>query len=230
MNRNLKIGVIVADIDEYLPFIKEIEKYSPEKYNFFKNEGVKFNINDAEVICVHCGIGKVNAAAAAAVLSDKCDIILNFGLSGGISGARKGDICFPDRYLEHDFNLTMIGYKPCEKPGQEYIYSADKKLLGLAKDILSGISGTAACGDRFICDDSERAFLKENFGAVSCDMETAAIASVCHFAEIPFIAIRRISDDAGNDAAQSYTEMNKNEGETLSRTFLKYLCFVCENY
>ena len=230
MNKDFKIGIIVADIDEYKPFVKEIEKYCPQKYDYFKNEGVKFNLQGTEVICVHCGIGKVNAAAAAAVLSKECDLILNFGLSGGISGVRKGEISFPDKYLEHDFDLTMIGYKPCEKPGQQYIYSADEKLLALAKEILSGVSGTAVCGDRFICNESERAFLKETFNAVSCDMETAAIASVCHFAEIPFIAIRRISDDAGDDAAQSYAEMNKNEGETLGQTFLKYLNFVCENY
>lgn len=230
MSKNFKIGIIVADMDEYKPFVKEIEKYAPEKYIYFKNEGVKFNLKDAEIICVHCGIGKVNAAAAAAVLSKECDVILNFGLSGGISRIRKGEISFPDKYLEHDFDLTMIGYKPCEKPGQEYIYSADEKLLRLAKEILSGVEGTAVCGDRFICNEAEREFLKETFSAVSCDMETAAIASVCHFAEIPFIAIRRISDDAGDDAAESYSEMNKNEGETLGQIFLKYLCFVCENY
>ncbi len=230
MKKNVKIGVIVADIDEYRPFIKEIEKYAPQKYNYFKNEGVKFNLEDAQIICVHCGIGKVNAATAAAVLSKECDIILNFGLSGGISGVRKGEISFPDRYLEHDFDLTMIGYKPCEKPEQEYIYSADEKLLMMASEILSGVTGTAVCGDRFICNESERAFLKETFDAVSCDMETAAIASVCHFAEIPFMSIRRISDDAGDDAAKSYSEMNKNEGETLGQIFLNYLCFVCENY
>ena len=76
MNKDFKIGIIVADIDEYKPFVKEIEKYCPQKYDYFKNEGVKFNLQGTKVICVHCGIGKVNAAAAAAVLSKECDLIL----------------------------------------------------------------------------------------------------------------------------------------------------------
>ena len=28
-------------------------------------------------------------------------------------------------FLEHDFDLTGIGYKPCEKPSQKYIYDAE---------------------------------------------------------------------------------------------------------
>ena len=37
-------------------------------------------------------------------------------------------------------------------------------------------------------------------------METAAIASVCHQTGMRFASIRQISDDAGNDATQSYRE------------------------
>ncbi len=227
---NLRIGVIVADIDEYLPFVEDVKEYNPKKYPYFNRDAISFNIKGNEVICINCGIGKVNAATAATFLADKCDIILNYGLSGGISRVRKGEICLPDKYLEHDFDLTGIGYKPCQKPSQEYIYSADEKLLELAKKIFSGVVGTAVCGDRFVCSATDRDFLKNTFGAVSCDMETGAIASVCYMAEIPFMAIRRISDDAGDDAYESYSEMNKNEGETLSQIFLKFLSFVCENY
>ena len=43
---------------------------------------------------------------------------------------------------------------------------------------------------------------------MSCDMETAAIAYVCEYADIPFLAVRRVSDDAGDDAKNAYREMN----------------------
>ena len=59
-------------------------------------------------------------------------------------------------------------------------------------------------------------------------METAAIASVCDMADIPFGCIRRISDDAGEAALDSYREMNLCEGETLSAIFLKALQAVVQ--
>lgn len=227
---NLKIGVIVADVDEYLPLVADVKSYNPQKYDYYNKNAVSFEIQGNEIICVNCGIGKVNAATAAAFLAERCDIILNYGLSGGISRVRRGEISLPDKYLEHDFDLTAIGYKPCEKPNQEYLYSADEKLLKFATELFSGVVGTAVCGDRFVSSERDREFLKETFNAVSCDMETGAIASVCSMAKIPFMSLRRISDDAGDDAVESYNDMNKNEGEDLSKIFLKYLNFVCENY
>lgn len=206
----MKIGIIVADSDEYKPLEAIIEKGEFSNYSFLGRKGHSFSVANCEVVSLLCGIGKVNAAAAAAHLADiGCNVILNFGLSGGISGVRRGDICIPSRFLEHDFDLTGIGYKPCEKPGQEYIYDADKQLLELSMRLLPEAKrGTAVSGDRFVCDDALRNSLKEEFNATSCDMETAAIAYVCSFSGIPFLALRRISDDAGNDAETSYRDMN----------------------
>ena len=76
--------------------------------------------------------------------------------------------------------------------------------------------GTAVSGDCFVCDDVLRNSLKENFQAMSCDMETAAIAYVCSFSNVPFLALRRISDDAGNDAETSYRDMNTSNATLLS--------------
>ena len=39
-------------------------------------------------------------------------------------------------------------------------------------------------------------------------METAAIASVCYFDNIPFLSIRKISDTADDTAETDYREMN----------------------
>lgn len=220
MKENLKIGVVIADSEEFAPFKAYTENASTKQIEVLSRNGVTFCLegekNTAEVTCVVCKIGKVNSAAVASYLiASGCNIILNFGLSGGISHVNRGDLVIADRYLEHDFDLTMIGYKPCEKPGQEYIYNANSRLLEIFKDCLPETCvGTAVCGDRFICNEKDRNFLKETFNAVSCDMETGAIASVCAMANVPFLALRRISDDAGSDAESSYREMN-NGGETL---------------
>ena len=219
---NIKIGIVIADSDEYRPLAESIEKGDYSSYSFLGRTGHKFIIEtenrSAEVISILCGIGKVNATAAAMHLIDiGCNYILNYGLSGGISGIARNGLCLCDRFLEHDFDLTGIGYKLCEKPSQKYIYEADKDLLQLAGKIIPDAKyGTAVTGDRFICDSAVRDILKNEFGAMSCDMETAAIAYVCNFADIPYLSLRRISDDAGEDAMDNYREMNTSDETLLS--------------
>ena len=220
--KNVKIGIVVADVDEYKSLADYLSGCENTEFSVFGRKGHKFDVTTengtANVISLLCGIGKVNAAVAATYLVlEGCDIILNYGLSGGIDGVRRGDLVICDRFLEHDFDLTVIGYKPCEKPGQKYIYLADKKLLDLFLQYLPEVKvGTAVTGDRFVCDESLRLSLKSDFSAMSCDMETAAIAYVCDSALIPFLALRRISDDAGDDAVDSYIEMNTSNETVLS--------------
>ncbi len=226
---NIKIGIVVADYDEYAPFVESVKQHNPKDYKYFNREAISFNMGNATIICINCGIGKVNAATAATHLADiGCTYILNFGLSGGISGVKRGEVVLPERFLEHDFDLTGIGYKPCEKPSQKYIYDADKVLLQIANNAIGACaSGTAVCGDRFICDASDRDFLRDTFDATTCDMETAAIASVCNMANVPYLSLRRVSDDAGDDAYTNYSDMNTLEGQTLSEIFMKVLCTLC---
>ncbi len=228
--KDMKIGIVVADYDEYAPFIESIKQYNLKEYKYFNRKAVQFNINNTNVICINCGIGKVNAATAATHLADiDCTYILNFGLSGGISGVHRGEIVLPDKFLEHDFDLTGIGYKPCEKPSQKYIYDADKSLLQKAEAAIGEcMHGTAVCGDRFICNKDDSEFLRDTFAATTCDMETAAIASVCDMAGIPYLSLRRVSDDAGDDAYSNYNEMNTGEGKTLSEIFVRVLNDLCK--
>ena len=133
-----KIGIIVADTDEFRPLAEKIKKGEYVKEAFLRREKLSFMTDGfTQIIAVHCGIGKVNAAAAAAHLVDiGCGAVFNYGLSGGISGVRRGDMFLGTEFLEHDFDLTMIGYRPCEKPGQTYTYKSDKRLNELVKSLI----------------------------------------------------------------------------------------------
>lgn len=202
-----KIGIIVADDGEFNPLVEKLEK--AENIGFFGRDCYKFNVKDITVYAVHCGIGKVNSASAAMYLyTIGCDTILSFGYSGGISCVKKGDVVINNKFIEHDFDLTCLGYKMCEKPGQTYIYDADNSLVEILSKICCGAKiGLAVSGDCFVSSDALRDALKNNFNAVSCDMETAAIASVCYQTGMSFVAVRQISDDAGDDADSSYSEV-----------------------
>lgn len=224
----IKIGIVIADADEYRPLEKKMDALGGTLTKIAGRNAHKFTVGNAEVTSVLCGIGKVNAATAATALAEKgAEIIFNCGLSGGVSGISKNEITIPDRFLEHDFDLTGIGYKPCEKPGQEYIYTADEKLCSAIASKFEKVKfGTAVSGDCFVGNEELRAYLSGEFSAMSCDMETAAIAYVCATYGVRFASVRKISDDAGSDAAVSYREINALAEDTLINVILSVIAEI----
>jgi len=220
--KKLKIGIVIADDMEYAPFFKMC---GTDK-SYFGRAGHTFSFEKGdkqiEVRSVYCGIGKVNAAAAAMHLIDEgYGILMNAGLSGGISGVARGELVIGSRFLEHDFDLTPLGIEKGVKPGQDYIYEADAALVEFFSAFLGVKSGTMVTGDCFVSDSLLKAELIEKYSASACDMETAAIASVCHIAGVPFFSVRRISDDADDSASSAYREMNENENFDLAELLLR---------
>lgn len=210
---NLKIGMVIADDMEFAPLLE----CGGEPFGYYGRAGRKFTFRSGErtveLLAVCCGVGKVNAAGAAMFLvSLGCEIILNAGLSGGVSNISRGELMLCTEYIEHDFDLTPLGYAPAVKPSQEYIYKSDRRLFDYFKKRLNITrAGVAVSGDCFVSDGKLRARLARDFSAMSCDMESAAVASVCHLTGKRFLSLRRISDDAGSTADSAYREMNENE-------------------
>ncbi len=224
------IGLIFADSMEYEPFEKYAEKFSPEKSLRHGNDSleytVKYSENEAKIIAVKCGIGKVNASSAAAFLigEDKADIIMNAGLSGAVSKFRREDMVIGTSYIECDFDLTAIGYDLGVKAdGQRYLYTADEKLLSLARQIPSLKEGKLGTGDIFLTSSEKKALYKDAFSINAFDMETAAIAAVCDKSEVPFLSIRKISDDADDAAVETYREMNERREACLTEVLAQMI-------
>lgn len=226
-----KFGIVIADESEYVMFRELADKLSAERCDFYTREGHHFVLADGvELYSVLCGIGTVNAAAAATHLAEKgvC-AMLSFGLSGGISGITKNEFMVGERYLEHDFDLTPLGYELCVKPLQDYIYDGSPILNDTFLERYPFIKkGVIVSGDSFICDDNKRVFFKEQFGAMSCDMESAAVAYVCTLAGIHYTSLRKISDDAGNDADVSYSASLDIDGEQVLSIILSVIESVAE--
>lgn len=226
------IGVVIADEWEFEPLKRWAEKFSFSQSVENMNETIEFSFGELKVIAVKCGIGKVNASFAASYLifDKKCDIILNIGLSGAIKNLHKNDIVVGSEYIECDFDLTAIGKKLGEKPGQDYLYSADKKLLKLAEKCSIDSVCRLGTGDIFLADR----VLKEKYSTVfdicAFDMETAAIAAVCHKSMTPYISIRKISDDCDETAFESYTDLNAKKEIHLSQVLEELLSEIRENY
>lgn len=226
MKNELKIGLVIADDMEYAAY-EELVADKLNSNDFYGRKGHKYEIEkDGKKIVIEsilCGIGTVNAATAAMHLVDTgADILLNFGLSGGISAVHRGEDVVGASFLEYDFDLVCCGYKPCEKPAQDYIYYADELISNIISNQGGGLKKcNLASGDRFVSDPVLRDVLKNDFGINACDMETAAIAYVAHLTDTPFTSLRRVSDDAGEDATEAYHDMNNKPMTDLPNVLLK---------
>lgn len=224
------IGIIFADTMEYLPFERYTQNEDKTYATRYSNESFSFSLKrddrEIEVIAVKAGIGKSNAAMAASLLigCDKADMIFNAGLSGAVSMCRRGDFLVGERFVECDFDLTAIGYKPGEKSdGQNYIYFGDSTLISLAKKSNAVKGGSFGTGDLFLTDKAKKDFYKETFSINAFDMETGAIAAVCDKCSVPFLSVRKISDDADDSAVSDYTQMNDAAEECLSELLIHIL-------
>ncbi|MFR7854173.1 MAG: hypothetical protein ACLU40_00910 [Acutalibacteraceae bacterium] len=93
--KTIKVSLVIADIDEYV----QVENCFKGKLRPLKVAGLKAHTVDFEgenshiVLTTVCsGIGKVNAASAAALVAGDSDILINAGLSGGFSDTEKYDL------------------------------------------------------------------------------------------------------------------------------------------
>ena len=108
-----KIGIIGA-MDLEVDALKEQMKLDKE----ITRAGMTFcegTLNDADVVIVKCGIGKVNAGMCVQILADLFDVthIINTGVAGSLNADLDiGDILISTDAVYHDFDTTIFGYAP----------------------------------------------------------------------------------------------------------------------
>lgn len=217
-----KIGFVIADDSEFAPVEKYCTSVGGKAYMLHGKKYCEFEQFGKQFIAICCGTGKVNAAMACTELLIKYapDCVINFGLSGAINGVHRHEVVLGKTFIEHDFDLTPLGYKLGEKPGQVYIYVGD----GVLNEHLGG-GNTKLCnfvtGDCFVTSKELCDRLIYEFDANCCDMETAAMASVCFNFGVPFSSLRYLSDGADENAKESYREVNDLQEDTLLKIVLE---------
>ncbi len=193
----MKIGIIVAMEKELKLLLPLLES----RHKTVKND-VTFHIgtvNGNEVIAMQCGIGKVNAAMGALTLIDlfEPEIVINTGVAGG-TGSDAGvlDVVIADRVAYHDF--WCLGEEWGQVPGcPKFFTTVNLHLLDDA-DNPRIKRGLIASGDLFVSKPSEVEFIRSVYPDVKAvDMESAAIAQVCHLKGVLFYCMRVISDTPG---------------------------------
>lgn len=188
------------------------------------------------VVVVRSGIGKVNMAVCTQILIDvfHVEALINTGVAGGLySKLSIGDIVLSSDAIEHDLDVTGLGYKKGEIPRMDtYIFKADESLIKVAKDACETVNTDIQCfvgrvvtGDQFIQSSTKRQQLIEEFDGYCAEMEGAAMAQVAYLNHIPFLIIRAISDKADDSAQMSYEQFEKqaiiHTMKLLAAMFLK---------
>lgn len=221
--RRCKVGFLIADSNEYESAVLDQRRHftlldGTMAGNSILRTTISRGNNIADIDFIYSGIGLSRAAGTAgAMTAHQYSFIVNAGLSGAISGLQRDDIVICDRFIEHDFDLTPLGYQPGQKDPMEPLYSPVHPLLHkvFSEMILGSKSGTAASGNGFIADREKKQWIKEQFGASCCDMESAAVADVCRRSRIPFISVRKISDTADDFATSDYSSYSTHETASL---------------
>lgn len=171
--------------------------------------GVKFikgTLYGKEVVVAKCGIGKVFASICAQtmILEYSPTVIINSGVAGSLSSdLRIMDVAVAKNVVQHDMDTSAIGDPKGLISGINVIYidtdeNVQSTLIKACNEVNCTTKlGTLASGDKFIASKEDKDFIKDEFGAIACEMEGASIGHVCYVNNVPFGVIRAISDGEG---------------------------------
>ncbi|MFD2670237.1 5'-methylthioadenosine/adenosylhomocysteine nucleosidase [Marinicrinis sediminis] len=214
MNRMGIIGAMIEEIELLEQSLAE--KKTTEKAGTTFLEGT---LHGLPVVVTKCGVGKVNAAMSTQILIDTFEVsaILFTGVAGAVDPRLGiGDIVISEDCMQHDMDVTALGFERGVIPFQEEsVFKADRQLADLAYE-----KGKAVCqspvwrgrilsGDQFIADKEQGRQLHAQLGGMCTEMEGAAVAQVCSLNKRPFVIIRSMSDRADGSAHENFAEFTK---------------------
>lgn len=226
------IGAEKCEVQELIDALKDAkeEKHSDRCFHLGKLEG-------QNVVIVECGVGKVNAARTTQMLIDFYApwAIINTGVGGGLApGLKIGDIILGEKLVQHDFDVSPLGYVPGQIIGlstekKPTYFFGNKDILNALKAAVESVAkdrnvrlGCIASGDVFVSKGNLKQVLHDNFGADVAEMEGASIAHVASTANVPFAVIRAVSDLADGSAPASFAEFDAEASHIAAQAVRKF--------
>ena len=198
------IGVLTAMNIEYrhvAAMLSETETVQSGPQEFLIGK-----MGESKVVLLQCGIGKTNAASGVTnlIMTFHPDYIISTGAAGGIDAKLNVmDIVIGKDVCYHDV-ICGDNYDPGQVQGLPRFFSGNAHLIDIATSLQTDIRivpGLICTGDQFITNRNELNVIKEKYPeGLAVDMESAAIAQVCHLWNVPMLSFRIISDTPGVDA------------------------------
>lgn len=219
------IGAMDVEVESIATNMQDVEHKVVSGIPFSKG-----TLSGKPVVLARCGIGKVNAAICAQIMISVFGVneIINTGVAGGVAkGIKRNDVVIAERFVQHDVDTSAIGDQVGFVSTINKVYfDTDKGITASLKAAIGNkactVMGTVATGDQFIADKKNGKKIHERFNASACDMEGGAIAQVCLMANVPFGAVRCISDSADEKAHMDYSEFSAKAAATCAAMVLEY--------
>ena len=197
------LGIIGA-MDEEVARLKEmidgLQVTDKCGMSFYKGQ-----IEGTDVVVVKCGVGQIDMYGVSA--------IINTGIAGSLDADIDiGDIVLATDTVEHDMDVSALGYEPGVIPDTELsVFKTSDELLKIAQDSVDAanigvkvFTGRVVSGDQFIWGKDKKKWLVETFGGRCAEMEGAAIGHVAVLNKVPYLVVRAISDKADDSAEMDY--------------------------
>lgn len=217
----MRVGIICAGDTELAPFLPIIEdcvitEKAMLKFYQGKIEGI-------DIVTLFSGVCKVNAAIATQILIDTyhVDLVINAGTAGGMDPKLDiFDTVISTKVAYHDVHEEILTeFHPWM---ENVFFKADEELLKLSEKAVAKLNtdyrivwGRMVTGEAFITDEG-RDEINEQFAPLSVDMETGSIAHVCYVNQVPFIAIRSITDTPSHSGSE-YFEENCEKASVIAK-------------
>lgn len=220
------IGIICAMDIEAENIIAEMETVKTEKIS-----GTEYTVGTLygkDTVVAVCGIGKVFASACteAMILKYSPSEIINVGVAGSLVPELKVfDIAVADELCQHDMNTMALGDPRGLISGINMVKFPSSKRINdaMVKTIeecgLNYRVGTITSGDLFVVKDSHRELMRNEFNALACEMEGAAIAQICYINNVDFAVLRAISDSEEGD----YQKFAKQAADNSAKIIKEYI-------
>ena len=178
---------------------------------------VSGKLGQTEAVIVKCGMGKVNAGICAHTLIQKygCTKIINTGVAGSLDNRIDiGDIVVSTEAVQHDFDVSIIGFQKGEIPytglvafpSDPALHDEAVKAVKTTAPEINVFEGRVCSGDQFIASSEQKNKILETFGGLCCEMEGGAIAQVCYLNHTPYVILRAISDKADHSEEMSFEQ------------------------
>ncbi len=215
----MRIGILCAGDSELAPFLSCLENPAVTEKAMLKfYEGTLCGI---PVTALYCGVCKVNAAIAVQILIDtfRVDAVINAGTAGGMDERLEiFDTVAAQTAAYHDVAEDILTEFHPWMPAPRFL--SDPRLLEAARTAARRLGrriwfGPVVTGEQFI-DQEHREEILEQFAPLAADMETAAAAHVCYVNQVPFLALRTITDMAKNSGVGTFEE-NCQKASAIAR-------------
>ncbi|MBP3222548.1 MAG: 5'-methylthioadenosine/S-adenosylhomocysteine nucleosidase [Actinomycetaceae bacterium] len=195
-------AIITAAQDEEIePLVQTLATRSirPIKQKVSNIESWLATSTRGNILIVKTGIGLTSAATAlTAILTKyKPQFVISIGSAGGLNGVTIGDIVASKQSAYADANSTSIGYEYGQIPDQPAKFEGSQLLLDACPPEVK--KGLCVSTNSFVTDEKAKEILSHFPQALSVEMESTALAQVCHMFDVPYLMVRCISDMCNND-------------------------------